>query len=526
MVSEGDRFHVDLLDLYAARARESFHRLASQALSVPEAVISKEVGRVLLKLEQIQEENIQCLITATRPAPVEMSDKERDEALALLRDPRLVDRILEDCDRVGIVGERMNKLVGYLAAVSRKCDEPLAVVVQSGSAAGKSTLIEAVLGFVPPEDRVSFSSLTAQAMYYLPAGGLRHKVLSVAEEEGSRRVSYALKILQSEKRISIAAAERDPTGRQVTREHVVEGPTAVFTSTTSIDIDDELLGRYLVLTVDEDRKQTRAIHQHQRDGETLAGLLAKQDRERILRLHQSAQRLLRPLAVANPYAPHLTFLDDRTRARRDHTKYLALIRTVALLHQHQREVRTAEHAGKQVQYVEATIDDIEAASRIAHEVLGHSLDELPAHTRKLLLALHAMALGSGTDRRDFRFTRRQVREATGLGDTQAWTHLRRLVEMEYVIAHRTERGLAYELIYDGQGQDGRPFLPGLVDVAAIRSGSIRRPSGPDSPPIRPGASEHITSNGARLPPKPAAAGPNEVKGPIIDMGARTGEVGL
>ncbi|MET1534239.1 hypothetical protein [Burkholderia sola] len=35
----------------------------------------------------------------------------------------------------------------------------------------------------------------------------------------------------------------------------------------------------------------------------------------------------------------LTFPDDKTRTRRDHTKYLTLIRAIALLCQHQRETQ-------------------------------------------------------------------------------------------------------------------------------------------------------------------------------------------
>ena len=68
-----------------------------------------------------------------------MSEQERDEALALLRDPKLLDRILADFDACGVVGEDTNKLVGYLAAVSRKFDKPLGVIIQSTSAAGKSS---------------------------------------------------------------------------------------------------------------------------------------------------------------------------------------------------------------------------------------------------------------------------------------------------------------------------------------------------------------------------------------------------
>ena len=80
----------------------------------------------------------------------------------------------------------------------------------------------------------------------------------------------------------------------------------------------------------------------------------------------------------------LTFVDDRTRTRRDHDKYLTLIDAIALLHQHQRPIKSIEHGDQLIRYVEVTLDDIETANRLAHEVLGRTLDELPPQTRKLL----------------------------------------------------------------------------------------------------------------------------------------------
>ena len=62
--------------------------------------------------------------------------------------------------------------------------------------------------------------------------------------------------------------------------------------------------------------------------------------------HQNAQRLLKPLAVVNPYAPKLTFPAHTLRARRDHKKYLGLIRSMAFLHQYQREVKTHQEGEK------------------------------------------------------------------------------------------------------------------------------------------------------------------------------------
>ena len=116
-----------------------------------------------------------------------MSEEERAEALALLRDPQLLDRILEDFDRCGMVGEETNKLIGYLAAVSRHLEAPLAVVVQSSSAAGKSSLMDAVLAFVPEEERIQYSAMTGQSLYYMGEMDLKHKVLAIVEEEGASR---------------------------------------------------------------------------------------------------------------------------------------------------------------------------------------------------------------------------------------------------------------------------------------------------------------------------------------------------
>jgi hypothetical protein len=275
-----------------------------------------------------------------------------------------------------------------------------------------------------------------------------------------------------------------------------------------------------VLTVDEDREQTRAIHHLQRQRQTLAGLL--EDRQATLALHRNAQRLLRPLLVANPFAESLTFLDTKTRTRRDHLKYLTLIRAVALLHQYQRPVKTTEHHGETVEYIEVTLDDIAVANRLACEVLGRSVDELPPQTRLLLGLVNDMVTSAcqGTDRADYRFSRRQVREFTGWGHTQLKTHLKRLQDMEYLLVHRGGRGqsFVYELLYEPPDVQGK-FLAKLIDVEQLRrdydgtgrangdnkrgdkSGGCRGSVGPKSGPSR--ASKIVASaNGESTKPLP------------------------
>ena len=73
------------------------------------------------------------------------------------------------------------------------------------------------------------------------------------------------------------------------------------------------------------------------------------------------------------------------------------------------------------------------------------------------------------ERCDVRFSRREVRAATGWGDTQVRLHLARLVDLEYVLVHRGGRGQSFvhELLYDGQGKEGELFVIGLCDVEAL-----------------------------------------------------------
>ncbi len=468
-------FHVDTLDLFSARHRQTFIKQASEELGLEERAVKKDLGQVLLRLEAMQEDQIRKALEPEKKE-VELSNDERETALALLRDPNLMQRILEDFERCGVVGEETNKLVGYLASVSRKLEEPLAVVIQSSSAAGKSALMEAVLAFMPEEERVQYSAMTGQSLFYMGETDLCHKILAIVEEEGAERASYALKLLQSEGELTIASTGKDATtGKLVTHEYHVKGPVMIFLTTTAIEVDEELMNRCIVLSVDEGRDQTRAIHELQRTRQTLEGLLVRQDRARILKTHRDAQRLLRPLLVANPFANELTFPGHRTRMRRDHMKYLTLIRAIALLHQYQREVKTAEHEGKAVRYIEVTKQDIALANQLAHEVLGRSLDELPPQTRRLLgLVCEMVAKQSaarGLDTCDLRFTRRDVREATGWGNTQLKIHLHRLEELEYVLVHAGGRGqsFVYELAYEGDAKTGVPFLAGLLDVEALEN---------------------------------------------------------
>ena len=249
-----------------------------------------------------------------------------------------------------------------------------------------------------------------------------------------------------------------------TQEYHVEGPVMIFLTTTAIDIDEELLNRCLLLSVDESQGQTERIHTLQREARTLEGLRRKKRRDNVLALLRNAQRLLEPVDVVNPYAAQLTFTAKHTRTRRDHEKYLTLIDSIALLHQHQRP-RESEEDGD---YITVTLEDIELANRIAPELLGRSLDELPPQTRRLLDAVKVLVRerceAEDLDIRSAFFSRRDVRDRLGWGVTQVRAHLERLRDLEYIAARYGRPGSAfqYELLIDPE-TDGGTDRVGLLD---------------------------------------------------------------
>lgn len=483
-VSSGDHLHLDTLDLYQARARYAFAKGAALALGVAEEMIAGDLSALVLALEPLQEAAIRGALQpdASSEAPT-LSEADEAAGLALLRDPGLVERIVADVEAVGVVGEGANALVGYLAMVSRLLDKPLAILIQSTSAAGKSTLMDALLSLMPETQRVHYSAMTGQSLFYLGEGDLKHKILAIAEEEGVRQAAYALKLLQSQGELTIASTGKDPqTGKLVTSEYRVEGPVMLCLTTTAIDLDEELLNRCLVLTINETAEQTAAIQQRQRQARTLAGLQAKVTGEQIIAAHRAAQTLLQPLAVVNPYAESLTFAHDRVRLRRDHQKYLALIDAIALLHQHQRKRSTLDVHGEAIEYIEVQPQDIALANRLAHAVLGRSLDELPPQTRRVLAALDAwvteQAERDGVSREAVRFTRRGVRAMLGLSDTQLRVHLDRLVQLDYVALHGGKPGqrFAYSLLFDGDMMSDAPQAMGLNDAASVQTSRGETPT--------------------------------------------------
>ena len=184
---------------------------------------------------------------------------------------------------------------------------------------------------------------------------------------------------------------------------------------------------------------------------------------------------IEPLAVVIPWAEQLTFRTDRIGSRRDNAKYLALIASITLLHQYQRKRTTRMVDGTIKPCVVATLDDVEVANRLATATMARSFDSLMPQTRRLLTLLSEYVArrvqDEGTAAADVRFTQRELRTAFEWNDRTLRRHLKRLVELEYVVAYRSGRGngRVYQLLDDASSGDAAAASLGLIDPRQLRS---------------------------------------------------------
>ena len=221
--------HVDQLDLNYHKARKMFSTAAAERLLIEPQGVEDDLLALLDLLEEVREEE-----AAPAPAVPIMTEAEREEALKLLRSPRLLERIAGDLEIVGYIGETQNKKLAYLIGTSRLLPKPLSGILRAQSGGGKSFLMECIAQLTPPEEIHYFSRLTPQALYYLEPDALTHKLLIVDERDGSEEAEYPIRTLQTRRVLKLAVPMKDPSSgkiRTVVRE--IHGPIAFMESTST-----------------------------------------------------------------------------------------------------------------------------------------------------------------------------------------------------------------------------------------------------------------------------------------------------
>ena len=240
---------------------------------------------------------------------------------------------LQSWDKV-MAGEHQNAKLLYLIATSRLFDSCMHVAIKGPSSGGKSEIRRQVLEFFPPEDIVTFTSMSERALLY-HKGDFDHKILSMAEAHGfeeQQMQDMLLRELMSEGKLVYRTVQK-VAGQLVTAEIIKNGPVCFMVTTTKAALHAENETRMISLDIDDSEEQTRRVLK--KLAQTTGKNLRPDDS-----IHwdwQDFQRLLNKIGNKNvvvPFADALaTLIPPRaTRLRRDFSQIIACIKSHTLIH--------------------------------------------------------------------------------------------------------------------------------------------------------------------------------------------------
>ncbi len=401
--------------------------------------------------------------------------READEALrqggGLLDDPHLLDRVDDVLQRCGLVGDKRNARLLYLALTSRLLSRPVNVNVEGPSAAGKNYTVLQVVSLFPADATHILTAFSERSLVYTEAD-LRHRFVIVNEAAGLHRDGVGGTIVRAlawDGRLIYETVDKTNKGLRPRRIEKL-GPCGLITTTTKL-LDAELATRMLTITVRDDPDQTRLIVQEA--GRRAAKGAADVDVSSFV----AAQRWLASGGVHEVAMPFGEVLGDlvyagAVRMRRDFAQLLTLVQTCALLHQRQ---RPRDDHGRIV----ATLEDYGVVYALAVDVLNATAaDDLTPAQRE---AVQAVIAHNGETGKEASF--QDVARGLGIDKSSARRRLIRPRVNGFVVNEEARKGYPARLKPGDPLPEVRPAIPtpeALVE--AVRGVSCNHPpSGIDCP---------------------------------------------
>ena len=473
-IEYGEKKYIDDVNLSSAKSRKGFSLGAAEKLNLEPRVIESNLLEMLEYLEEKRDKQLEE--QGDTDSPYRMTEEEKEIGMKFLTDPEMFTKIIEHTEILGYTGEDINKLLIYIAASTRKMDDPISVLVQAASASGKSMLIDTVRRLMPEQDVIAITSLSDQALVYISEGGLLHKLLVLGESVHSEPVEYQIREMLSSHELSRLVASKDQKTGKILSKHI-KAPVIVSAMMTSTDdnINPENASRYFIIRTDESRSQTARIHKAQKQKYSRNRYEQKKHLiPEIIRIHKSAQRLLKNVVVFNHYADLIDFPTWRMRNRRDHDRFNDLVAGICFLRQYQKEQKTGHDSvtGREYTYIECDLKDYEIARQIACHILPSTINEFPPQAHKLYETIREIARNQAREKKilpeEVELKQRDIRELGEVGQMFVKNWIRTLVDYEYVkIAGPGKRGsfYKYSLVKDEPvKQEDLSLLPAVEEL--------------------------------------------------------------
>ena len=464
------------LDLYNDNQLEKLTRKTAERLEIGTSVIAASLAELTEQLEAYRLEQIKQAESEYKVKTKPLSTEEVQAAQAFLRtDPStgsgqsLMERTNEMIGKSGMIGEESNRLLMYLIFTSRKLKQPLHIVSLGASGIGKTHLQEKVGELIPEEDKIEITTLSENAFYYFGQRELKNKLILIEDLDGlsagassgggsGNGAFYALRELQTKKRISKTIAHKNTKGETRTIHLIVEGPVSVSGCTTQEHIYEDNANRSFLIYLDESKEQDKRIMEYQRA--VSARRINKEIEQQAAELLRNTQRILEPIAVVNPFAELLNIPEEVLKPRRTNNHYLQFIEVITYYHQFQREQKVDEETGEI--FIETTLEDVAEANKLLKEILLRKSDELTGACRNYFEKLKLYSIGE--DQKVF--TNRELSNKLRIPVTTIKRYHLDLFNSGYLRISKKDklRGYEYEIVSYEEYQKLKSNITSILDA--------------------------------------------------------------
>ncbi|MCD6084817.1 MAG: hypothetical protein J7J20_04675 [Desulfurococcales archaeon] len=351
------------------------------------------------------------------------------------------------------VGDEVPKhqLVAVIASRFLPKEYRLHAVITGPSSAGKNNLVRAFKKVTPSKWWLEVTRLTAHALDYMPTS-IGRQILYIQEYEGLGQAKYSARITLSEGKLTVAYVRRnEKTGELETVNKSLAGVPVLITTTTAVQIDEDMENRTFYISPDTSEGQTRRVIEYEMMAATPEGkrkLKEAEEKARILRLWFRTLKKYDVIVPPELSAELASALPLTVRVRRDFRKLLAAVMAIAVLSQHKREKVVFD--GKE--YLIAEREDVEYVRRWFLPSISEQIEGLTENLKKVLECISRLGKQYVTT------TDVEMRKCVNVGPKQLRRYLESLVEKGFLTVDTKTRPYKYYLSEEGGGLES--FIKG------------------------------------------------------------------
>lgn len=451
------------IDLYNDTSIEKLTRKVAERLEIGTTIVRRDLDQLTNELENYRLQEVENQNKLYEKQVKVLTDNEIKQAKHFLQTGEapsplgragegIIQATQELIGKSGVIGEEINRLLMYLIFTSRKTNNPLHCISLGSSGAGKTHLQSKVSELIPEEDKIEMTVLSANAFYYFNRTELQNKLILIEDLDGAESVLYPLRELQSKKKITKTVVHKDKKGTTKTIHLTVEGPVSVSGCTTQESIYEDNSNRSFLLYIDESETQDQKIMTYQR--QLSAGKINYEEEHQARELLKNCQRLLKTIAVRNPFAEFLTLPNSVFKPRRTNAHYLQFIEAITFYKQHQKEKHYDTETGEE--YIETSIEDIQEANELIKEVLLRKSDTLTGASRNHLENLKEYL----KNQNQTQFTNSEIRRNLRVKETTLRRYNNQLLSENYIkkVKNKTVKSYCYEITNPDEYKDLKELI--------------------------------------------------------------------